>query len=480
MDQTSYATKGVFDHPADFDGLDWLERRRLQLRESVDDDRLLESWLHPSADAAPSDAPPPSLVDDAVDQAVRAIQALTIDGDARLGREAMDLLALGVERVRRCAEAAAVAVAGVVDEQNPFLTDGFRSGKNWIRHRNQLTAGEAFRRIQTARMHARLEQWADAAERGVVGVGQSHLMGQIAANPRIEPDVLAAYADDLLDDAITLPYEQFEAHAKRWEQLADRIGTAAKAERLRAGRHANLVHRRGGGWTLTAHFDDISGEEFNNIFNHYTAAEAEHDIAEAKQRAGDDPSVFDLRRSELQRRADALLNMAAAAAACPPDGVRPVPTLNVLIDDDTAESGFHDDGIDLARYRDVTCRTNTGHALDPYEVIKLAHWAEIRRVVLDSEGVVIDMGRKQRCFTGSARDAALLLALGCDWPGCPAKHDRLQVDHVQSWARDGTTDQRNAGCDCGWHNRLKEQGYRVHRDANGTWHFHHPDGHEIL
>jgi len=372
-------------------------------------------------------------------------------------------------------------VAGVVDVQNPFVTDGFRTGKHWLRHRARLSRPEAFRRIQSARMHRRLRGWSDAAEVGDVGVAQSQLMAQVAANPRIDDQLLAAQADELLDDAIGLPYAEFEARARRWEMLADPVGTAEASERLRTTRGATLVARPDGGWTLTARFDDIGGEEFNNVLSHFTSAEAEFDWAEAAQTCdGDSSSPLALRRTEPQRRADALLNIANAAAACPPDGVRPVPTLDYLIDDETFDAAFHEQPVPLERYRDVVCRTNTGRPLDPHEVVKLVYWAEIRRAVLDPRGVIINLGRKRRCFTGAARSAAQLLALGCDWPGCDVPARRCQIDHAQSWAHHGTTDQSNGRCNCGWHNRLKEHGYRVHRDHAGTWHTYHPDGHEIL
>ena len=212
---------------------------------------------------------------------------------------------------------------------------------------------------------------------------------------------------------------------------------------------------------------------------HFTSAEAEFDWARATQRCNDDSSVLDVGRSEPQRRADALLNMANAAAAAPPEGVRPVPVLNYLIDHETFDAAFHDQPVPAERYGDVVCRTNTGRPLDPHEVVRLVYWAEIRRAVLDPQNVIINLGRRRRCFTGAARQAAQLLAVGCDWPGCDVPTNRCQIDHAHSWAKHGTTNQTNARCNCGWHNRLKELGYRVHRDAAGVWHTYHPDGHEI-
>ena len=474
--ETLHDIEGVV---AEIDGDACLAAIRARLTATFDDDPSLETWLHPVGES-PSSALPESLIDEAIDQAVTHIQSLIIDSGARLDRDDLERLALGVERVRRCAEAAVVAVAGVADVQNPHIADGFRSGKNWIRHRAKLSPAEAFRRVQLARMHRRLPSWSWASESGEVGIAQSQLMAQIAANPRISDETLLADADNLLDDAIRLSYPEFEALARRWESLADPIGAAEKSERLHANRSAHLVRKPGGGWTLVVQLDDIGGEEFNHVLNHFTAAETEFDLARAVGESDDTTSTLQLRRTETQRRADALLNIGVAAAACPPDGVRPVPVLNLLGDIETVQAAFNDVPISPSRYRDVICRTNTGRALDPYEVVKLIYWAEVRRAIVDDLGVVIDLGRRRRCFTGAAREAAKLTSLGCDWPGCDVPPSRCQVDHVRSWARHGETNQANAGCACGWHNRLKEQGYRVHRSTDHTWHFFHPDGHEIL
>jgi len=42
------------------------------------------------------------------------------------------------------------------------------------------------------------------------------------------------------------------------------------------------------------------------------------------------------------------------------------------------------------------------------------------------------------------------------------------------------TNPANGGPACGFHNRWKQTGYRVHRDPHGNWHTYRPDGTEIL
>jgi len=123
-----------------------------------------------------------------------------------------------------------------------------------------------------------------------------------------------------------------------------------------------------------------------------------------------------------------------------------------------------------------------GVPVDPADVVIAALMGHVRRVVVDSKGVIIDMGRKRRFFTGSARDAALLQGLfdsqgRCIWPGCGRQ--RCEIDHSDEWCGGGLTDLINAALLCGWHNRFKTRGFRTWRDDAGVWHVRRPDGTEL-
>jgi hypothetical protein len=78
--------------------------------------------------------------------------------------------------------------------------------------------------------------------------------------------------------------------------------------------------------------------------------------------------------------------------------------------------------------------------MTPVDAVAAAVVGQIRRVVIDGAGVVIDLGRKQRLFTGAARDAVMLLTSGCRYAGCDQPPTRCQVDHIQEWAHGGRTE----------------------------------------
>ena len=278
----------------------------------------LDDWLHPCADVVPIEPAPTDLIAEAIDTALRSVQRLVIDEGAQLDAAGLERLAVGLNEVRRAAEAANVAVAERVVATNPFRGDGFLTGKAWLSHRLQLSKREAFHRCQMARMHPRLRRWSEAFIDGQVGVEQTSLMAQIAADPRVPDDALAAGEGDLLNDAMSLPYEEFKRRALRWQALVDTDGAADRAERVRNQRSATMSEPDSGGWELHARFDDLGGAEFCEVWAHYCQAEFEADWADAVARLGEgNVTVADLRRTDRQRGADGVGGDGACGCGVP-------------------------------------------------------------------------------------------------------------------------------------------------------------------
>ena len=102
--------------------------------------------------------------------------------------------------------------------------------------------------------------------------------------------------------------------------------------------------------------------------------------------------------------------------------------------------------------------------------------------MIGSNGVVLDMGRRSRLFTGIRQLAVRLPELTCTYPGCNVPVSHTQSDHLDAYngPRQGRTDPGNGAPSCGMHNRFKET-HRItpRRDEHGRWHYHRPDGTEI-
>jgi hypothetical protein len=125
------------------------------------------------------------------------------------------------------------------------------------------------------------------------------------------------------------------------------------------------------------------------------------------------------------------------------------------------------------------CETIDGHPIHPTEAFANALTGRVRRAVVGWDGVVLDMSGLHKLFTGPLRQAVMLAAPTCYWPGCTTPVVRCQADHLEPRRSGGRTNPGNGAPACGRHNRIKEHGFTVRRDACGRLHVHRPDGTEI-
>jgi hypothetical protein len=200
-------------------------------------------------------------------------------------------------------------------------------------------------------------------------------------------------------------------------------------------------------------------------------------------RAGD--PMTRLARTDAQRRMDGLHRLIVRGVATSPDALTPEPLVNIVMTKAEYEAGLTEmlerATAPAATVTDIDakrCETTTGLSISTRDAVVASFLGYVRRVVIDSSGRVVDLGRKRR-FTGAARDAVLLDGRRCIWPGCGRASSRNQIDHTHEHSRGGLTTPSNGGPACGRHNRLKSHGYTAHRDGRGTWHVYRPDGSEL-
>ena len=126
-------------------------------------------------------------------------------------------------------------------------------------------------------------------------------------------------------------------------------------------------------------------------------------------------------RSDAQRRFDAMYAIFERAATVEPGAKAAIPLVNFVIDVPTLERPTSTEPATSAVPADPRqrrCETVAGIPVPPNDVIAAMIWGQVRRVVVDSAGVVINMGRRQRLFTGNAREAVLLQSSRCVVAGC--------------------------------------------------------------
>ena len=269
--------------------------------------------------------------------------------------------------------------------------------------------------------------------------------------------------DTLLDVAEQLAFDDFRRVVRRWESLADEDGAAADAEANEQNRTASLNEvngaidlRASGGSAMTA-------AEMLGIFEQFAEEEFRKDVAARTGLHGPDAPASLLPRTDAQRRFDALKEIFRRAASTPAGARAPQPVVNIIVDQHTHEVllarhrliPFPDD-LTPADLEHLRCETDGGIPVPPDAVFEATMQGYVRRIVVDRDGVVIDMGRKRRLFTGAARTAVKLMASHCGHLGCTVGSRHAHIDHMNEWDRDdGRTDVENGRPRCSSHNPTK-------------------------
>jgi len=388
-----------------------------------------------------------------------------------------------LESARRRLEATYIAVLDRGDATKRYADDGHASVRGWTSALTDSSPTGIQRRLQSMRALRDLPAVAGALAAGTIGVDHVRDIAKIHANPRIRD--LVVQGDDVLLQHAGRGFVRLGEVLRRWEQFGDPDGSERRHDVAHRDRDATMFERDGVVF-LQAHCGTAQGASMLEAFARQCDAEFLSDWESATALRGDDAHPGDLERSDSQRRMDAVSRLFDQAVAAPP-GTQPLePLVDYVItkaEYDAALIEMHTGTkVPAATIEDVDskrCETSTGLPVSARDAVIASLTGWVRRVVIDESGRVIDLGRKRR-FTGAARDAVLLGdGRRCMWPGCGRDTHRNQIDHTHEHARGGLTRPDNGGPACGRHNRLKSHGYTVHRDTDGVWHVHRPDGTEL-
>lgn len=382
-----------------------------------------------------------------------------------------------LELTRRAIEARIAAVISAAERTGNYLADGHGSIAAWVRANTNQPTGEASARVRAARVCHAHPTIGDALSSGAVGTAQVAELARAHANPRCG-HLLGDAISVLLGHATDLRYDDFRLCVRRWTLLADPDGSFRDHEAAHAQRHASVVHLDDQ-VHVAAQGTGLDGAELVEIFERFCHAEYLDDVEAARQMTAVQgaPCTPNTVRTDPQRRFDALLTIFRAAAGAPANVALPEMVVNIVVDHgtfqahlDAAITGQTVQAVtDPGRLADVgRCETTSGHLLHPTDVIAAAATGHVRRVVFDSSGTVIDLGRRSRLFTGAARDALRLQDRHCLWPGCNAPPWRTQIDHTIPWSHGGPTNPTNGGPLCPRHNRHKHHGHTTRRVAPGV------------
>lgn len=311
--------------------------------------------------------------------------------------EVLDLAEAAAQVAQLATAAQTAAVAGV-DTSRAFQPTGARSAAAWLAWRCRLPRGRANGLVRGARRVRDLPGTEAAFLAGALSPDHVTLLASCHA---ADPAAFAEQESLLVEHARTLAFRHFERVVRYWIERHDPDRVERDAAEAHEARRVDCSRTLDDMVVVDALLDPVTGAVFARELDRLEQALFEADWAEARARLGDAATAADLARTAKQRRADALREMAERSAARPADATAPRVLLHVLAGAEAVE-----------RMRELS----DGTILTPGQVVPLLRWADVARVLFDGPSRVIDVGVRQRLFTGATRTAVELRDLECQHP----------------------------------------------------------------
>ena len=338
-------------------------------------------------------------------------------------------------------------------------SDGLKGMAPWLRGHTRLSPGAAARLVRAGRTLEQLPAVAAACAAGQVTGEQVELLAPVVA-PANRAAADAQGVDHAAVDTLLARAAATQPHQNLVQVVAHylaRLHPDGPEPDPTEGRKLSIAKHADGSTTGRWELDAVGSEKVQ------TALES---IVAANRPAGDT-------RSRAQQLADALVQLCdnLLASGTLPFLRRAKPHLLItigvqdLVDPSTAPT---------------TARANFGALLSAARTRWAACDPEITRILLDPDGLPLDMGRTVRLVPPHLRRAVEHRDRGCVFAGCGAPTYWCEVHHLLEWALDdGETSLENSGLLCERHHTQVHHGFLIERDAANRWHTYRPDGSEI-
>ena len=201
------------------------------------------------------------------------------------------------------------------DASGDWQADGARTAGAWVAARCGLPAASARRRLRLGRD---LRHMAAVEAAWLAGdIGDAHVGLLSRARTPATAQAFGRDEDMLVGQARRLRFGTFARVLAYWTLRADPDGAEERARAQHDARRLHLSRSFGGTWVLDGLLDPVDGsivaEELRRIDDELFRA----DWAEARERLGEEARAGGLARTAAQRRADALVEMAARSASAP-------------------------------------------------------------------------------------------------------------------------------------------------------------------
>jgi len=337
------------------------------------------------------------------------------------------------------ATAVQTAAAGRLDTSKAWQPSGAKSAGAWLAWQCRLPSKRANGVVRCAR---RLRDLPGTEAAFLAGELTPDHVTLLASCRTADPEAFAAEEALLVEHGTTLAFRHFERVIRYWLALHDPDGCERDADAKHAARRLDCSRTIDDMVVLDALLDPVSGaivaRELKRLEQELFAA----DWAEARARLGEVATAADLARTPKQRRADAIRIMAERSAAKPADAREPRILLHVLAGTEAVQR---------------MCELSDGTITTPGQILPHLRWADVARVIFESPSRVLDVGVRQRLFTGATRTAVELTHLECAHPSCHVRFEDCEIDHITPYDHGGLTIQDNGEPKCPGHHRWRHR-----------------------
>jgi hypothetical protein len=319
---------------------------------------------------------------------------------------------IDLQEVAFAREAAEFAASDAWDE------DGSVSAIDWIRFNCHMTAGAAANAIAVGEALPRLAESHQAVVDCEIGFAHLAVMARTA-------DALGERFDEkvLVEKAKENSPGKFFYICHHARHAADPKTYAAEQAEQVEQRRLKLSRWMDGSLLISGQLDPVGGAAFLTR------------LAPLARRSGANDY-----RDQDQRNADALVELASGGGS--QAQIQVTSSLETLL----ALAGAP--AAEMEHSLPVSSKT----------IERLACDSSIARVLLNSESLVIDVGRSKRVVSEPARRALAARDGHCRWPDCDRPASRSAAHHVVHWIHGGSTDLDNLILLCHRHHWMVHEG----------------------
>ena len=309
-------------------------------------------------------------------------------------------------------------VAAEMVKRNKHDDDGFVSAIDWIRFNGHMTAGAAANSVAVGESLHRMPDSVEAMAEGEIGYAHLTVMARTAEDlgDRFDETVLINKAKQNSPGKFHYICTHFR-HAADPKRFAEEEAEKVQQRRLKVSKWMD------GSVLLSGQFDPEGGAVLLTTIGTMSRKSGAHDDRDLEQ-----------------RQADALVELAAGGGS--QAQIQVTSSIETLL------------GLAGAPAADVELSL----PISSKAVERLACDSSISRVLLDSDSMVIDVGRSKRVVSEPTRRALVARDGSCRWPACDRPASWSAAHHVVHWIHGGATDLDNLVLLCHRHHRMVHEG----------------------